>query len=532
VVDRDFNLCPPGFPGELLIGGIAVGRGYANRPDLTADRFVPDPFATDPGTRVYRTGDLARWRADGVIEFLGRLDWQVKIRGQRVEPDEVAAALKRLPGIRDAVVLYVRQADGDGRLIAYLTGDPAAPADLRRLLAEHLPEAMIPSAFVFLDALPIGPSGKLDRAALPPPDLARPQRKGRAPGDALEWLLAAEWRQVLGRADIGADDHFLADLGGHSLDALRLVGRIAKRWPGKVTLGDFLRAPSIAGVAGLLRERGAPPQSIVPLVPGGEGTPVVLVHPAVGTVLCFVRLAGLLDGPVWGLEAPGLDPRNAPIESVEALASRHVADLLAEGDGRAPILVGYSYGGLVAFEMARQLAAAGRSPAHLVILDTPAPEAATGHIPDEFGQLIEIAHLLERYDGREPSDLHGPLAALPPEARAGAVREMLVAAGVLGGAVEGLDIAALAAVARAALVARAAYRPGRYDGPMTILRAETPSEADAAGIDPALLADPAFGWRAFAGEKLETATAPGDHVSVILSPGADAIAALLRRLAM
>jgi amino acid adenylation domain-containing protein len=540
IVDRDFGLCPPGFPGELLIGGVPLARGYAGRPELTAERFVPDPFAAEPGARVYRTGDLARWRADGVIEFLGRLDWQVKIRGQRVEPEEVAIALKRLSGIREAVVLYRRDPDGDGRLVAYLTGDPAPPAELRRRLAALLPEAMIPSMFIILDSWPIGPSGKLDRAALPAPAeaSAAQRRRARAPGDSLEWLLASEWRAVLRRSDIGADDHFLIDLGGHSLDALRLVGRLSRRWPGAVSLGDFLRAPSIAGVAGLLRERVPPTRAVVPLVPEGDGKPIVLVHPAVGTILCFINLAKLLGaiapaarGPVWGLEAPGLDARGVPIDSVEALARWHIEDLLPQLEGRRPILAGYSYGGLVTFEMARQLAAGGAMPARLVILDTPAPAAAAGHAPDDLTLLIEIAHLLERYDGRPPSDLRGRLTDLPSHARADAVRGMLTEAGVLGGAVEALDIVALVAVARAAQTARAAYRPQPYDGPVTVLRAASPSAADAASIDPALLADPAFGWRALCRGSLATASAPGDHVSVILPPGADAVAALLGRIA-
>jgi thioesterase domain-containing protein len=408
-----------------------------------------------------------------------------------------------------------------------------------------LPEAMIPSSFQFLDALPVGPSGKLDRAALPAPGASQPSRRRRPPGDALEWRLAAEWCAVLGGAEVSPEDHFLLDLGGHSLDALRLVGRLSRQWPGCIRLSDFLREPTIAGVAILLRARTAPDQGaacgeargVVPLVPDGDGRPIVLVHPAVGTVLCFVGLAkclGALDpavrGPVWGLEAPGFDGRNAPIASVEALARWHCENLLPRLAGQAPVLVGYSFGGLVAFEMAAQLAAGGLTPAHLVILDTPAPADQHGPVPDDLTLTIDIAHLLERYDGRPPSDFGGRLGGVPEAARVLEARAILLSTGVLGGAIEALDFAALVAVARAALVARAAFRPQPYAGAVTVLRAATPATADILGVDPGILADPAFGWRDLVSGDLTTDQAPGDHVSVILPPGVDKVAAVLGRL--
>jgi amino acid adenylation domain-containing protein len=540
IVDRDFIPCPAGVAGELLIGGIALARGYIGRPDLTAERFVPDPFSSIPGERVYRTGDLARRRADGVIEFLGRLDWQVKIRGQRIEPEEIAAALKRLPGIAEAVVLYQEDTNGDGRLIAYLVGKHLEPAELRRQLAAALPDAMIPSLFIFVAALPIGPTGKLDRAALPAPSARPDVRRRRPPGTALEWLLAADWRAVLGRDDVQADDHFLIDLGGHSLDALRLIGRLARRWPETISLADFLRAPTIVGVARLLRERTAPSGCAVPLVPSGEAAPIVFVHPLIGTVLCFIELARILAAnappvraPVWALEAPGFDGRTAAIATVEQLAGRHLQDLRIQLGGQAPVLVGYSFGGLVAFELARQLAAQGTPAAHLVILDTPAPATAVsaGRVPEDLDLLIEIVQLLERYDNRPQSITRAELAALPPLARAKTAREALVRADVLGGAVASLDFAAIVTVVRAHQVARSAYRPQSYAGAATILRAADPTKEDIAGLDPALLADPAFGWKRLITGPIRTITVPGDHVSLVVPPAAAAVAAALTQVA-
>ena len=538
IVDRDSQPCPPGVAGELLIGGVALARGYAGRPDLTAERFQPDPFAATPGARVYRTGDLACRRHDGVIEFLGRLDWQVKIRGQRIELEEISAALKGLPGITDAVVLYRPEAAGDGRLVAYLVGTVMAQADLRRCLGAVLPEAMIPSVFTFIAKLPTGPAGKLDRAALPAPVPYQESRPRRAPATALEWLLAAEWRAVLGHDDIRADDHFLIDLGGHSLDALRLIGRLARRWPNAVGLADFLRAPTIAGVAELLRRRAVPGDGVVPLVPSGAAAPIIFVHPLLGTILCFIELARILAtfgpdarGPVWALEAPGFDGQAPALDTVEALAGRHLADLRPHLAGRRPVLVGYSFGGNVAFEMARQLEAAGTPAAHLVILDTPAPSGSVGRVPGDLDLLIEIVHLLERYDGRRPSLAREALAALPPAVRADAARDALSQAGVLGGAVASLDFGAMVAVVRAHQTARAAYRPQGYAGGATIIRAAQPTDEDSAGMAPEVLADPAFGWRQWITGPVRTFSVPGDHVSIVTAPAADAVAAALAQIA-
>jgi hypothetical protein len=244
---------PVGVPGELLIGGEGVVRGYHERPDLTAERFIPDPFT--PGARLYRTGDLARWQADGTIDFLGRLDHQVKIRGYRIELGEIEARLAAIAGIREAVVIAREDTPGDLRLVAYLIGTsgPMADAALRASLGESLPEFMVPSAFVFLDHYPQTPNGKIDRKALPAPSELRPatSESFEAPDGELEHTIAGVWKEVLYLEQVGVDDNFF-DLGGHSLLVVQAHRKLRDLCPKPLSLTDLYRFPTIRGLAGHL----------------------------------------------------------------------------------------------------------------------------------------------------------------------------------------------------------------------------------------------------------------------------------------
>ncbi len=228
VLDGEMRPVVPGIPGELFIGGAGVARGYLGRPALTAERFVPDPFSGEPGARLYRTGDLARLRVDGELEFRGRADAQLKVRGFRIEPGEIEAALMALGGIREAVVVARDDVPGGARLVAYVVpdGTAAGPQDPRQALRELLPEHMVPAAFVPVAAIPRTPNGKTDRAALPAPDAGAAQQRGYvAPRSALETLLASVWAEVLGRERVGIEDDFF-DLGGHSLLAMQVSARL------------------------------------------------------------------------------------------------------------------------------------------------------------------------------------------------------------------------------------------------------------------------------------------------------------------
>ncbi|HKH47952.1 MAG TPA: amino acid adenylation domain-containing protein, partial [Thermoanaerobaculia bacterium] len=287
MLDREGALVPCGVAGELFVGGLGVARGYLGRPELTAERFVPDPFSGcppgGPGARAYRTGDLARYRADGSLDFLGRIDEQVKVRGVRVEPGEVAAALLAHPEVREAVVLVREAPPGQPRLVAYAVldrTDPTDRSDLRPVLAawlrDRLPQHMIPSAFVLLDALPLTTNGKIDRAALPVPE-REVRAEGEAPRTPVEELLAGIWSEVLGCASVGREEGFF-DLGGHSLLATRVVSRIRGVLGVDLPLRALFEAPTVAGLARAVEAgRGAalPPALVpVPRDPAQPGLPL------------------------------------------------------------------------------------------------------------------------------------------------------------------------------------------------------------------------------------------------------------------
>jgi len=253
VTDARWQLLPQGVPGELLTGGEGLARGYLGRPDLTAERFVPDPFAAVPGSRLYRTGDLARWLPDGTLEFLGRIDQQVKIRGFRVEPGEIETVLGSHPGVRESVVV-ARPLGGDRQLVAYVVPAAAAPdaldvEELRAFLRRRLPEPMVPAAFVPLPALPLTGNGKIDRAALPAPELRR--AAALPPRTPVEMVIAEVWAEILDAGGFGVHDDFFS-LGGHSLNASRLVSRLRQVFGVEVPLGALFRHPTVAGLAAAL----------------------------------------------------------------------------------------------------------------------------------------------------------------------------------------------------------------------------------------------------------------------------------------
>ncbi|HEX2299120.1 MAG TPA: non-ribosomal peptide synthetase, partial [Pseudonocardiaceae bacterium] len=266
VLDPAGEPLPVGVPGDLCIGGDGVVRGYLGRPGLTAERFVPDPFAAEPGGRMYRTGDRARWKAEGKLEFMGRLDDQVKIRGFRIEPGEVEAALVAYPGVDQVRVMMREDQPGDKRLVAYVVGTMDTDG-LREHLRQSLPEYMVPSAFVFLNALPLTPNGKLDRKALPAPELASAEERYVAPRTPVEEVLAGIWAEVLGVERVGVHDPFF-DLGGHSLLATRVVSWVRELFGVELPLRALFEGPTVVELAGRVEEmRRAGLPVLPPVVP-------------------------------------------------------------------------------------------------------------------------------------------------------------------------------------------------------------------------------------------------------------------------
>jgi acyl-coenzyme A synthetase/AMP-(fatty) acid ligase len=266
VLDAQMQPVPPGIYGELYIGGAGVARGYHNHPELTAERFVPDSFSGEPGARLYRTGDVGRHLTEGVIEFAGRTDNQVKIAGQRIEPGEIEVALREHPAVREAVVVARDDMSGERGLAAYVVTQPETPAgisELRQHLRQRLPQYMQPAAFVMLDRVPLTANGKIDRRALPAPDRTRPEMDHayEQPRTIVEEQLAEIWSEVLGLDHPGIHDNFF-DLGGNSLLGTKMMARVRDRCQVELTLRNVFEAPTIAGLATLISARRKTPEAV------------------------------------------------------------------------------------------------------------------------------------------------------------------------------------------------------------------------------------------------------------------------------
>ncbi|MFI0260845.1 amino acid adenylation domain-containing protein [Streptomyces sp. NPDC017056] len=466
VLDAALNPVPAGVPGELYLAGDQVARGYLNRPELSAERFVANPFAhagsgpaggtcggpgatctcAAPGSRMYRTGDRARWTAEGTLEYLGRTDGQVKMRGFRIEPGEVETALARHPGVEHAVVTVREDAPGDRRLTAYVvpvtTGatagrtaqaripgsrraEPdraAAPAPagapapvpvgtdaLRAWTAARLPEYMVPSAFVLLEQLPLTANGKLDRAALPAPEL-RAASAGRQPRDSREKALCTLFAEVLGVRQVGIDDDFFT-LGGHSLLAARLISRIRSALGTELSIRALFEAPTVADLVRLMDNGGGSDgfEVLLPLRTQGTRPPLFCFHPSGGLSWCYAGLLRHLgpDVPVYGLQARGLAQRADLPATFEEMVADYVGQIRAVQPAGPYHLLGWSLGGALAHAAAVRLQARGERVALLAMLDSRPidPHGTTGSDVTEH----DILSLLLEAAGHEPERFTRPL---------------------------------------------------------------------------------------------------------------------------
>ncbi|OPD80472.1 non-ribosomal peptide synthetase [Pseudomonas aeruginosa] len=377
ILDRDLNPVPRGAVGELYIGRAGLARGYLRRPGLSATRFVPNPFPGGAGERLYRTGDLARFQADGNIEYIGRIDHQVKVRGFRIELGEIEAALAGLAGVRDAVVL-AHDGVGGTQLVGYVVADSAEDAErlresLRESLKRYLPDYMVPAHLMLLERMPLTVNGKLDRQALPQPDASLSQQAYRAPGSELEQRIAAIWAEILGVERVGLDDNFF-ELGGHSLLLLMLKERIGDTCQATLSISQLMTHASVAEQAACI-EGQARESLLVPLNGRREGSPLFMFHPSFGSVHCYKTLAMALRDrhPVKGVVCRALLDAGREVPEWDDMVAEYAEQLLQEHPEGVFNLAGWSLGGNLAMDVAARLEQRGRQVAFVGWIDAPAP---------------------------------------------------------------------------------------------------------------------------------------------------------------
>jgi amino acid adenylation domain-containing protein len=389
VVDGKLNLTPPGIPGELLIGGPSVARGYLNRPALTAERFAPHPFSSKPGERLYRTGDKVRLRPDDTLEFLGRIDRQFKFYGHRIEPGEIESAILAQGGVEQAIVVLHEEADRPPAIVAFVVPSSSSfdPERLRGALQKTLPAYMKPAHIISLAALPLTPNGKVDALALPLPQLDSAARSRRLkPRDNIETYLKHVWEDVLEAPDTAIDENFFA-LGGTSMNAVALSARLINAFGDLISVRTIFERPTIEQLAALIRQEvsARPPGGVVPIQPKGKRRPLFCVHPSGGLVHCYVDLARLLgpEQPVFGLQSADIEGSNQSASTVEEMAEWYVANLREAQPSGPYQIIGVSMGGVVAYEMARQIEAAGEEVRLLALLDSYFMEPIDSPITEE-----------------------------------------------------------------------------------------------------------------------------------------------------
>jgi amino acid adenylation domain-containing protein len=518
VLDDEWRPVPIGTPGELHIGGRQLARGYFGQPGVTADRFIPDAHSGRAGGRLYRTGDRVRWLPHGELEFLGRRDGQLKVRGVRVELGEIEARLAEHPQVLQATVVVVTQRE-DTVLGAYVvwSGDrEGAAARLRQFCSDRLPPAMIPSHFEFLDEIPLLPNGKIDRSALP--DLAVARADFLPPRDLVEARLAALWEEVLETPTVGIRDDFFA-LGGHSMRALRLTMRIRREFELDIPVESIFSHPTVEQLASVLRrpEHMAPGDPVVALRAQGSRIPVVFMHALGGQVFRYRKLAGLLgdDQPVYAIPARGFSDDQEPHTSLEAMAKDYAQRIL-EVRPEGPVIVGgFCVGGNIAVEVARQLRSQGTDVPLVTIFWSHAHDPV---LPEMDDDAILMMHALA---GGVVDVDRERLAGLSPDEQLTAIMEGASAAGRLDpAATDRVQARRMLRVYRANARSLIGHRHAPYPGDALLLKPED---------DPYDPADD-FGWPETITGHLEIAWIPGSMHNTAEEPQVLGTAATLREV--
>jgi amino acid adenylation domain-containing protein len=536
LLDRYFQPVPDGVAGEIHVGGAGVARGYLRRPELSAAKFIVDPF--DAGQRLYRSGDLARRLKNGEIEYLGRIDNQVKIRGFRIELGEIETVLGQHPDV-ESVILKVHEHNGDRQLVAYVvlrSGCASPPSRLRNFLSQRLPDYMVPARFITIDEMPLTGNGKIDHKALPALTEADRDRSQAIvpPRDDAERQLVRMWEQILGVQQVGIRDNFF-DLGGHSVLAVSLMAEMEQVFGRSLPIGTLFRHPTIEQLAETLScaEPAREWSPLVPIKPDGSATPFFCVAGGGGNVLYFRELANCfpVQRPFYGLQAVGLDGYREPLTTVEAIAAENVRAIRRVQPYGPYLLGGHCFGGWVAFEMAQLLLRQGHEVALVALLDSPAPRPETFSSPpasmDESAWLVKLGEILSEASGVDVTVEADVLNRLDTEERLEHFRSRMQSAGLLPPGAGRAQVRGFLRVFIANSQARyvpcdvqpvplAIFRAGEFHSDYDYSRADDPG----CPIDKSTL-----GWGSYGEAKVHVVS--GNHITMLAQPHASELAARL-----
>jgi amino acid adenylation domain-containing protein/FkbM family methyltransferase len=528
ILDANLHPAPVGVSGEIYIGGSGLTNGYLNRPDLTAERFIPSPPFLYSNQLLYKTGDIGRYLADGNIEFIGRADHQIKLRGFRIELEEIEAVLKRHDAVRDAVVSVRENVPGLKRLVGYVVCDEATniqAVDLMAYLKERLPNYMVPSACVLLEELPLAPNGKPDRNALPP-EQPRSEAEARfvAPRTRVETVVAGIWAKTLGVERIGVDDNFF-ELGGHSLLAIHLVSRVHEVMQVSLPVRCVFEAPTVAGMASRVSaltddvgirpfvvRKGHGNSSLAAIQPNGSRTPFFCVHPADGNVFCYMALSRMLgrDQPFYGLQSPGLDDEEEPYAEIEAAAAAYISALRSVQPKGPYLLGGWSMGGVIAFEMARQLLECGEQVSRLILIDSFLPARSEAIIQETDQSLLAGFALNLGLSIDQLAAVQEELRLLDPDEQLNRILEMARKSELAPPDINVSTIRRLRYVYDANVRAVNKYAPQAVPLQVTLLKASEPLSTDTESQ--------VLEWERWATLGVKVYEAPGNHFDMLREP--------------
>jgi amino acid adenylation domain-containing protein len=532
IFDEQLQLLPPGEAGEIYIGGDGVASGYCNMPELTAERFIDDPFTNDKRKKLFKTGDIGRWTNDGKVYFMGRIDEQIKIRGFRIEPAEIETVLLQQPGIRDAVVIAREDTPGNKVLVTYIVAGEGTASNAsaeqvqkwKKALQAVMPDFMVPHEYVLMQQFPLLPNGKINRKELPKPVRRSTDIKNAVVDSGIEKLVAGIWAEALHMDSVAMDDNFF-DLGGHSLIAVQIMTRLEKETGKLLPIAALFEWPTVRQLSHFLQlgNISASWDSLVPVKPFGSKPPLYIIHGDGLNVMIFNSITKHMDinQPVFGLQPKGMNGIDEPDESMEEIAAYYIARISEHNPNGPYCLAGYSFGGIVAFEMAKQLEKMGKDVKLLAMFDTnvgnieylePGIKRVFKKIQIQFPKMVFIVSSLRKHPGN--------ILAYQWLVAKRKWRTMLAKAGIVkeNGPEKISPYEKL--VIKKHLAAYEKYIMSAYAGRIDLFRVQKRFY---------FLDDPVFlGWKPLAGKGVSIHEVPGDHRSFLLPPNDKIFATILQ----